>query len=108
MLRKTKLALPRYIRSAPKADLTGPVCATCNRVVDYEALVEGYPGVEDSQERVVIPAGGETCKVLVRHHGAEETCVFDMGSRLWGPSDLRKWMQRKRWFDPLADGGHCE
>lgn len=108
MLRKTCLTLPRYIRSAPKADLTGPRCALCDKVVDYEALVEGYPGVENLEQHVIEPAGGETAKVLVRHHGAEEVCTFDMGSRNWGPTDLRKWMARKRWFDPLADGGHCE
>ncbi len=107
-LRKTALALPRFIRSAPKFDWTGPVCATCNKVVDYEALVEGYPGEEDLQGKVTKPAGGETCKVLVRHHGAEEVCTFDMGSVWWGPSELAKWMGRKRWFDPFADGGHAE
>ncbi len=95
------MGLSRYIVTAPIAQPGGPVCVLCNKVVDSESLVEGYPGAEDDQGRITEPAGSDTCKVLVKHHGAEELMTFDMGSRLWGPSELAKWMQRHRWFDPL-------
>ena len=48
-------------------------------------------------------AGGDTARVLVRHHGAEEARTIDFGSREWGPSELQKWMTRMRWFVPQRD-----
>ena len=102
--RRTAMNLDRYIIEPPKAQYYGPVCATCNRVCDGEEIVEGYPGAENDAGQVVTPAGGETCRVRVKHHGAEEVVTFDMGSRLWGMTELSKWLQRHRWFDPLA--GH--
>ena len=71
----------------------GPVCMTCGRLVDSEALVEGYPG--------------ETtfARVLVKHHGAEELRTFDMGSSNWDERDLGSMMSRTNWFDPTAHEG---
>lgn len=71
----------------------GPVCLTCGRVVDSEELVEGYPG-ESTHARV-----------LVKHHGAEELCTFDMGSTNWDERDLASMMRRRNWFDPHRHEG---
>ena len=71
----------------------GPVCMTCGRVVDEEQLVEGYPG-----ESV-------TCKVLVKHHGAEELRTFHMGSTNWDERDLAQMMRHTNWFDPTKHEG---
>lgn len=106
-MRRTSLSLDRYIVSPVKGDVTGPVCDLCNKVVDSEALVEGDPGHEDSQERVVKLASRDWCLVLVKHHGAEELRRIDFGSRAWGPTDLKKALQRVRFFSP-EDGGHAE
>jgi hypothetical protein len=79
---------------APYAgSVRGAVCLTCGKLVDEEAIVEGYPG-----ESV-------TCKVLVKHHGAEELRTFDMGSKNWDEQDLASMMARTNWFDPNAHEG---
>ncbi len=103
--RRTAMNLDRYIITPPKAQYFGPVCATCNRVCDAEEIVEGYPGEENLDGMVTKPAGSDTVRVRVKHHGAEEVVTFDMGSRLWGPSELQKWMTRHVWFNPLV--GHA-
>lgn len=92
-LRRTVLNLDRYIVSPNRWDVTGPVCDICQMVVDYEELVEGEPGW-----------GKPFCKVLVKHHGAEELATFDFGSVEWDHKDLAKYMQRRRWFEPKEDG----
>jgi hypothetical protein len=102
-LHRTVINLDQYIRRAPVGNIIGPMCATCNRVVDYEGIVEGYPGEENEAGQVTKMAGSETARVLVRHHGAEELRTIDFGSREWGPMELAKWMQRIRWFNPLED-----
>lgn len=102
-LRRTAINLDQYIIRPEVGNIIGPQCATCNRVVDYEALVEGEPGVENEVGQVTKMAGGETCRVLVRHHGAEEIRTIDFGSREWGPIELAKWMKRVLWFNPLED-----
>lgn len=102
-LLKTAFSLDRYIISPHKKDITGPVCDICQEVVDSEALVEGVAGEENGDGMVTRNASSETCKVLVRHHGAEELRTLDMGSRVWGPTDLAKYMQRMRWFVPQKD-----
>lgn len=119
-LRRTSLGLDRWIWTRPTHDVEGPVCALCDagrdkndfldrpRVVDYEELVEGQPGVEDIHGNIIRHAGTTWCKVLVRHHGAEELVTFDFGSLNWGPTELASMMRKKRWFDPQADGGHAE
>lgn len=101
--RRTSMNLDRYIITPPVPNIEGPMCVLCDKVVDLEELVEGYPGVETDDGMVVEPAGGETCKVRVRHHGQEEVRTLDFGSRLWGPMELQKWMKRVRWFNPLED-----
>lgn len=106
-LRRSVLTLPRYMRAPVKWDIYGAVCDLCNAVVDSEGLVEGYPGAENGLGMVYEPAGSDFCKVLVKHHGAEELRTIHFGSREWGPTDLRKAMQRVRWFSP-EDGGHAE
>ncbi len=106
-LRRSTLSLEHYIRAGVKWDVTGPVCDLCNQVVDEESLVEGYPGVENSDGMVMELAGQDWCKVLVKHHGQEELRTFQFGGRNWGPTDLKKAMQRVRWFSP-EDGGHAE
>lgn len=88
-LRRTVLGLDRFITSPVKWDVTGPVCDICQDVVDYEELVEGEPGW-----------GKPWAKVLVRHHGAEELRTFDFGSVEWDHEDLKRYMQRVRWFEP--------
>ncbi len=110
-LRRTVLTLDRYISSPVRWDVTGPVCALCTvdendpAVVDSESLVEGLPGVENNEGQVTTNAAGTFCKVLVKHHGCEELREFDFGSVEWGPTDLRKAMQRVRWFSPEDAAG---
>jgi hypothetical protein len=82
------LILAPHVQSA-----RGAVCLTCGRLVDEEAIVEGYPG-----ESV-------TAKYLVRHHGAEELRTFHMGSTNWDHTDLRSYVRRTNWFDPTAHEG---
>lgn len=72
----------------------GCVCVTCGRLVDSESLVEGEPGW-----------GKTWCKVLVKHHGAEELRTFDFGSTNWDSYDLKSAMMRANWFDPTAHEG---
>lgn len=91
-LRRTAAQLAHLVRPVVQPTL-GPLCMTCGRVVDEEQIVEGYPGES------------ETCKVLVRHHGAEELRTFDMASKEWDAADLASLMRRAHWFDPLQDGG---
>lgn len=69
-----------------------PVCMTCGRYVDYNGIVEGHPG-ESTRARY-----------LVRHHGAEEACWFDMGSTNWDYADVEQMARRKNWFDPTKVG----
>ncbi len=71
----------------------GPVCMTCGRLVDSEALVEGEPGKTTF------------AKVLVTHHGAEELRTFDMGSVEWDSYELKSHMMRANWFDPTSHEG---
>lgn len=82
------LILAPHVQSAQ-----GCVCLTCGRLVDEESLVEGYPGES------------ATCKVLVKHHGAEELRTFHMGSTNWDERDLASMMRRTNWFDPTAHEG---
>lgn len=90
---RSRFTLGNLIAAPNVQAAQGPVCMTCGRIVDSEELVEGYPGES------------ETCKVLVRHHGAEELRTFDMGSRNWDPADLAMMMRRANWFDPHAHEG---
>lgn len=71
----------------------GAVCLTCGRLVDFEGVVEGYPGESG------------TCRYLVKHHGAEEARTFDMGSTNWDISDAAQMARRTNWFDPKAHEG---
>lgn len=71
----------------------GAVCITCGRLVDYEGVVEGYPGKSG------------TCKYLVRHHDREELRTFDMGSTNWDYADAAQMARRTNWFDPNAHEG---
>jgi len=73
-------------------DNTGPRCLTCLEVVDLESMVEGYPGQTTF------------CRVLVRHHGAEELRTFEFDSVEWDHRDLKRAMQSARFFDPLGHG----
>jgi hypothetical protein len=75
-----------------KPDITGPVCLTCNRVLDYEEMVEGYPGQTTH------------CRVLARHHGAEELRTFEFDSVEWDHRDLKRQMMGQRWFEPSEHG----
>lgn len=91
-IKRTQLGLLAALLAPITYDTEGPLCLTCGRVVDGESLVEGFPG--------------ETtfCKVLVRHHNAEELRTFDMGSKEWDHRDLKRLMQGARWFDPNEQG----
>ena len=110
---------------AAQGDIYGPVCDLCNAVVDSEEIVEGVPGdshiekknkgtlwtragmLDDDVESVWTPASRPYCKVLVKHHGAEELHTFDFESTNWTVRDLRIRMQQRRWFPPL-EAGHGE
>ncbi len=108
-IRRTVLSLERYIRAPVRWDVTGPVCALCTvdesdpQVLDEETLVEGSPGYEDGNGMIMKDSESDFCRVLGKHHGCEELRTFEFGSKTWGPSDLKKYMQRVRWFDP-TDG----
>ena len=91
-IRRTQLGLLAALLAPVKYDIEGPLCLTCGRVVDHEELVEGYPGESTF------------CRVLVRHHGAEEVRTFDLGSSNWDDRDLKRLMQGARWFDPNEHG----
>lgn len=71
----------------------GAVCLTCGRLVDFEGVVEGYPG--------------ETTwfKYLVRHHGEEELRTFDAGSTNWDVADAAQMARRTNWLDPTRHQG---
>lgn len=101
MLRKTSTNLDKFIHSRRDNRVLAPQCATCLCDVDSEEIVDGDPGFENEAGQVLQQAGTETCKVLVKHHGAEELHVFDMGSRNWGYQELAKWMGRRKWFNPF-------
>lgn len=90
---KSRIGLEQYIAAPHVGNAAGAICMTCGRLVDYEGLVEGYPGES------------LTAKVLVKHHGAEELRTFDMGSRNWDERDLKSMMTRTNWFDPTAHEG---
>lgn len=86
---------------APTAgSVRGPVCMTCGKLVDSEQLVEGYPAEPENGRE-----GSLVCKVLVKHHGAEELRTFHMGSTNWDVGDLASMMRRTNWFDPTAHEG---
>lgn len=105
-LKRTKIPFQHYIRQPTHTDMymprafriverwgetdtvAGPLCLTCGRPVDQEMMVEGEPGRTTG------------CRVLVRHHGAEEVRDFDFGSVEWDHDDLRKMTRSNRWFDP--------
>ncbi len=89
-LRRSHAPLDRIITAPWVQSARGPVCMTCGRIVDSEALVEGYPG-ETTYARV-----------LVKHHGAEELRTFDMQSTNWDERDLASYMRRTNWFDPSS------
>lgn len=72
----------------PLAEGVAPLCITCGRYLDSEEIVEGYPGQTGF------------CKVLGRHHGAEELVTFDMGSLEWDFDDLPRFVRGHAWFDP--------
>ena len=87
-LRRSLATLDNLVVAPIAGSARGAVCLLCGKLVDEEAIVEGYPG-----ESV-------TCKVLVRHHGAEELRTFNMGSSNWNEQDLASLMMRTNWFDP--------
>lgn len=92
-LRRSLATLGNLVVAPIAGSARGAVCLTCGKLVDEEAIVEGYPG--ESQ----------TCKVLVRHHGVEELRTFDMGSTNWDAGDLASMMSRTNWFDPGSYDG---
>lgn len=89
-LRRSLARLDNLVLAPYAGSARGAVCLTCGRLVDEEVIVEGYPGES------------RTCKVLVRHHGAEELRTFDMGSSNWNYEDLASYMARTNWFDPKS------
>ncbi len=93
-LLKTRTTLDQMILAPAVKSARGCVCVTCGRLVDSESLVEGEPGW-----------GKTWCKVLVKHHGAEELRTFDFGSTNWDEYDLKSHMMRANWFDPTSHEG---
>lgn len=99
-LLKTRASWNDLVIAPNAGSVRGPVCMTCGKLVDSEELVEGYPvDIEHG-----IP-GSPYCKVLVKHHGAEELRTFDMGSTNWDCEDLASMMRRTNWFDPTRHEG---
>lgn len=92
-LRRSLAKLDNLVLAPYAGSARGAVCLTCGKLVDEEGIVEGYPGEST------------TCKVLVRHHGAEELRTFDMGSTNWDEADLASYMSRTNWFDPNSYEG---
>lgn len=92
-LRRSLATLDNLVIAPYAGSARGAVCLTCGKLVDEEAIVEGYPGEST------------TCKVLVRHHGAEELRTFAMGSSNWDHQDLASMMARTNWFDPNSYEG---
>lgn len=90
---KSHTSLEQRILSPAVQASSGPVCMTCGRIVDSEALVDGMPGRDTF------------AKVLVKHHGAEELRTFDMGSVEWDSYELKSHMMRANWFDPRSHEG---
>ena len=93
-LLKTRMNLDQLVIAPPVKSARGCVCLTCGRLVDSESLVEGEPGW-----------GKTWCKVLVKHHGAEELRTIDFGSTNWDSDDLKSAMMRQNWFDPTSHEG---
>jgi hypothetical protein len=89
-LLRTRTSLEQRVLAPTVQGPRGPVCLTCGRVVDSEALVEGEPGHTTF------------AKVLVKHHGAEELRTFDMGSVEWDSYELKSHMMRANWFSPFG------
>lgn len=92
-LRRTHASLAQRILAPAVKPAKAPLCLTCGRYVDSEAMVEGEPGQTTY------------ARVLVRHHGAEELRTFDMGSVEWDSYELKSHMMRANWFDPAGDIG---
>lgn len=92
-LRRSRAVLGNLVMAPYAGSCRGAVCLTCGKLVDHEEIVEGYPGES------------ETCRVLVRHHGAEELRTFDMGSRNWDYTDLASMMARTNWLSPFEEAG---
>lgn len=90
---RTSTSLEQRILSPYVKHASGPVCMTCGRIVDSEALVEGEPGVTTY------------ARVLVKHHGQEELRTFDMASVEWDAYELKSHMMRANWFDPTGNTG---
>ena len=93
-LLRTNTSLLQRILAPSVQSPQGPVCMTCGRLVDSEALVEGEPWKTTY------------AKVLVKHHGAEELRTFDMGSVEWDSYELKSHMLRANWFDPRSHEGN--
>lgn len=85
MLKKSQVNLHNLITARIVGDVAGPTCLTCGRIVQKEEMVETHK---------------TGCKVLVTCHGQEELRTFDFGTEAWNHIDLKKAMQRMRWFDP--------
>lgn len=91
-LRRTQLGYLANLIAPTAITPEGALCLTCGRVVDYEELVEGYPGESTF------------ARVLVRHHGAEELRTFPFDSKEWDSDDLKRAMRAAKWFDPAEHG----
>ncbi len=104
-LRHQKKKLLHHIVSpVVQPNVIFPLCQTCGRYCDSMDLVDGYPGEEDEEGCITVMAGSDSFTVLVKHHGAEERVTFNQDGRLWGPSDIRKFVMRHEWFSPFS--GH--
>ncbi len=95
---KSQASWRDIVRAPSVQKPVGKVCMTCGRYVDFEGVVEGYPGTPTD-------AGTTWCKYLVKHHGAEELRTFDMGSTNWDYADAEQMARRTNWFDPSREAG---
>ena len=63
-----------------------PTCDLCVAPLDKIELVERD--------------GPTAVKVLGHHHGQEELCTFELGTRDWEPDDVQRAVRGHRWFRP--------
>lgn len=72
----------------------GAYCMTCRKPADSEAIVDQRRGVRN----------GITVRVCC--HGEEEIGIFEFGTQEWDDTDIKRAMQRRRWFDPSEKLGN--
>lgn len=95
-MRRSTMGFGELLASRPlMANRCGAFCMTCQKPSDSELIVEQHRGAK--RNGIV---------VRVRCHGEEEIGIFEFGSEEWGDDDVKRAMQRRRWFDPMERLGN--